>query len=134
MERLVYFLRLEFRGDAESVCQFATSGQRNLKARSGTDWERSYNEALVGCRGWSQISEDNVVQMILGNQFQRRVVDGVITPDENFEMMVLRWGGELGQASLGDLCELIHALSREVYKAKVRSDHRMEVIENRKSI
>ena len=50
------------------------------------------------------------MQIILGDQFQRRVVDGVITLDADFEMMVLRWGRELGQASPGDLSELIHAL------------------------
>ena len=93
VEQLVSFLRLQFRGDAESVCQCAISGQRSLDARSGTDWERSYNEFLVGCKGWSQVSEDDVVQIILGDQFQRRVVDGVITLDADVKMMVLRWGG-----------------------------------------
>jgi hypothetical protein len=136
MEQLVSFMRLKFRGDAESVCQFAISGQRSLNARSGTDWERSYNEFLVGRKGWSQVSEDDVVQIILGDQFQRRVVDGVMTPDENFEMVVLRWGRELTQAKLvlGKLFELIQPLSNELFKAKVRPDHRMCVIENRELI
>ena len=74
------------------------------------------------------------MQIILGDQFHRRVVDGVITPDGNFEMMVLRWGRELGQASLRDLSKLIHALSKERFNAKVRPDHRMGVIENRESM
>jgi hypothetical protein len=134
MEQLVSFMRLKFRGDAECVCQFAISGQRSLNARSGTDWEGSYNEFLVGCKGWSQISVDDVVQICLGDHFQRRVVDGVITLDADFEMMVLRWGRKLGQASLGDLSELIHALSKQKFHAKVRPDHRMCVIENRELI
>ena len=70
--------------------------------------------------------------MILGNQFFHGVVDGVMTPDENFEMAVLRWGRELKQAQLvfGKLFELIEPLSNELFKAKVRPDHRMCVIEN----
>ena len=40
----------------------------------------------------------------------------------------------LGQASLGDLSELIHALSKQQFHAKVRPDHRMCVIENRELI
>ena len=76
------------------------------------------------------------MQIILGDQFQRRVVDGVMTPDENFEMAVLRWGRELKQAKLvlGKLFELIQPLSNELFKAKVRPDHRMCVIENRELI
>ena len=76
------------------------------------------------------------MQIILGDQFQRRVVDGVMTPDENFEMVVLRWGRELTQAKLvlGKLFELIQPLSNELFKAKVRPDHRMCVIENRELI
>ena len=134
MEQLVSFMRLKFRGDAESVCQFAISGQRSLNARSGTDWEWSCNEFLVGRKDCSQVLEDDAVQIILGDQFQRRVVDGVITLDAGVEMMVLRWGRELGQASLGDLSELIHALSKQQFHAKVRPDHRMCVIENRELI
>ena len=136
MEQLVSFMRLKFRGDAESVCQFAISGQRSLNARSDTDWERSYSELLVGRKGWSQVSEDDVVKIILGDQFQRRVVDGVVTQDENFEMAVLRWGRELKQAKLvlGKLFELIQPLSNELFKAKVRPDHRMCDIENRELI
>ena len=130
MEQLVSFLRLKFRGDAESVCQFAISGQRSLNARSGTDWA----VFLVGRKGWSQVSEDDVVPIILDDQFQRRVVDGVITLDAGVEMMVLRWGRELTQASPGDLSELIHALSKLQFHAKVRPDHRMCVIENRELI
>jgi len=74
------------------------------------------------------------VQICLGDHFQRRVVDGVITLDADFEMMVLRWERKLGQASLGDLSELIHALSKQKFHAKVRPDHRMCVIENRELI
>ena len=59
-----------------------------------------------------------------------------MTPDENFEMVVLRWGRELTQAKLvlGKLFELIQPLSNELFKAKVRPDHRMCVIENRELI
>ena len=136
IERLVPSLRSKFRESAKSVYQSATSGQRYLDARSQQDWELSYKEFLVGCKGLSQESEDDVLQMILGNQFFHGVVDGVMTPDENFEMAVLRWGRELKQAKLvlGKLFELIQPLSNELFKAKVRSDYRMWFVENRKSI
>ena len=136
IERLVPSLRSKFRESAKSVYQSATSGQRYLVARSKQDWESSYKEFLVGCKGLSQESEDDVLQMILGNQFFHGVVDGVMTPDENFEMAVLRWGRELKQAQLvlGKLFELIQPLSNELFKAKVRPDHRMCVIENRELI
>jgi hypothetical protein len=137
IERLVPSLRAKFRGEgAKSVYQSATSGQRYLVARSKQDWESSYKEFLVGCKGLSQESTDDVLQMILGNQFFHGVIDGVMTPDENFEMAVLRWGRELKQAELvlGPLYELIRPLSNELFKAKVRSDYRMWFVENRKSI
>ena len=136
IERLVPSLRSKFRESAKSVYQSATSGQRYLDARSQQDWELSYKEFLVGCKGLSQESEDDVLQMILGNQFFHGVVDGVMTPDENFETAVLRWGRELKQAKLvlGKLFELIQPLSNELFKAKVRSDYRMWFVENRKSI
>ena len=72
IERLVPSLRSKFRESAKSVYQSATSGQRYLDARSQQDWELSYKEFLVGCKGLSQESEDDVLQMILGNQFFSR--------------------------------------------------------------
>jgi hypothetical protein len=136
IERLVPSLRSKFRESAKSVYQSATSGQRYLAARREQDWELSYKEFLVGCKGLSQVSRDDVLQMILGNQFFHGVVDGVMTPDENFEMAVLRWGRELKQAQLvlGKLFELIQPLSNELFKAKVRPDYRTWFVENRKSI